>query len=94
MGRKNNSDHAKIRIMQKKCIGFGQFDQKICSDYANSDYAYWDAGVENVTLYFVLCISSNVLNSFLKFFDLKLTRFAFAEYLGYDSGARDGNPGS
>ena len=31
---KNNLDHAKIQITWKKCIAFGQFDQKICSHYA------------------------------------------------------------
>ena len=31
---KNNSDYANIWITRKKCIGFGQFDQAICSDYA------------------------------------------------------------
>ena len=34
MGPKNISDYAKIRITWEKNIGFGEFDQKICSDYA------------------------------------------------------------
>ena len=31
---KNNSVYAEIRLTSRKCIGFGQFDQKFCSDYA------------------------------------------------------------
>ena len=36
---KSSSDYAKIRIMLKKCIGFGQFDQKVFFGLRdNSDY--------------------------------------------------------
>ena len=33
-GLKNNTDYANFELRREKCIGFVQFDRKICLDYA------------------------------------------------------------
>ena len=58
-GLRKNPDFA-----DEKCIGFGHFDQKTCSDYADSDDAGFTVGANNEARLIIRLFTITVLVPF------------------------------